>query len=124
MKVYCPQPGLDVRAKLPEDASAFDKGRRPALTSHAGSVAAWLLAAMAVLSLLGAIGLVLSQAVKQGDASRRAMSLRAEIDWRCRALIPRLQREHCAALVQERQPGDSASVQALVLEVRSAAVRP
>ena len=113
-----------MQANLLQDAPDFNKGRSPALTAHAGAAAAWLLSAMAVLSLLGAIGLVLSQGVKQGDAGRRAMALRAEIDWRCRALIPRVQREHCAALVQERQPGDSAGVQALVHEVRSAAVRP
>lgn len=87
-------------------------------------LAASLLTALAVAGLLAAIGLVVSQAVRQGDASRRAMALQAEADWRCRALKPRLQRERCLALVQERKPWDSMGLQAVVHEASSTAVRP
>jgi hypothetical protein len=81
-------------------------------------------ALLAALGLLWAIGLVVRQAVRQGDAGRRAMALQAEADWRCKALRPRLEREHCLRLVRDRQPWDSAAVQALVLEARSAPQRP
>lgn len=83
-----------------------------------------LLAGMAVLGLLWAIGLVVRQAVRQGDAGRRAMALQAEADWRCRTLRPRLERERCLALVRERQPWDSAGVQELVIEAGTAPPRP
>jgi hypothetical protein len=83
-----------------------------------------LLAGLTVLVLLWAIGLVMRQAVRQGDAGRRAMALQAEADWRCRALQPRTVRERCLALVRERKPWDSAGVQALVLEAGSARSRP
>ena len=92
--------------------------------TRAGGLATWLLSVVAVGILLGAIGFVLSQAVRQGDASRRAMALQAEVDWRCRALLLRPQRERCVVLVQERQPWDSAGVRALVHEAGSATVGP
>ncbi len=83
-----------------------------------------LLSALAVLGLLGAIGLVMREAVRQGDASRRAMALQAEVDWRCRTLKARLQREHCVALVNERKPWDSTGVQAIVQEAALLPSRP
>lgn len=83
-------------------------------------LAAALLAGVAVLGLLWAIGLVMRQAVRQGEAGRRAMAIQAEADWRCRTLRPRLERERCLVLVQERQPWDSAGVQELVIEAGSA----
>lgn len=90
----------------------------------ARSLAGSLLSALAVLGLLGAIGLVMREAVRQGDASRRAMALQAEVDWRCRALKARLQREHCVALVRERKPWDSAGVQTIVQEAALLPSRP
>ncbi len=108
-----------LRIKFPQGQMAERHG-----VFCARSLAGWLLLAVAVLSLLGAIGLVLSQAVRQGDASRRATALQAEVDWRCRALLPRHQRERCVVLVQERQPWDSPGVQALVHEAGSAGVGP
>lgn len=83
-----------------------------------------LLAGLVVLGLLWAIGLVVRQAVRQGDASRRAMALQAEADWRCRTLRPRLHRERCLALVRERQPWDSTGVQELVIEAGLPPARP
>jgi hypothetical protein len=90
----------------------------------ARSLAGPLLAGLALLGLLGAIGLVVSQAVRQGDAGRRAMAVQAEADWRCRVLKARSQREHCQALIQEHKPWGSAGVQALVEQAGSAAAGP
>jgi hypothetical protein len=90
----------------------------------ARSLTGSLLSALAVLGLVGAITLVVRQAVRQGEAGRRAMAVQAEADWRCRALKARAQRERCVALVQEHQPWDSAGVQALVQQAGSAAPRP
>lgn len=83
-----------------------------------------LLAGLAVLGLLWAIGLVMRQAVRQGDAGRRAMALQAEADWRCRTLRSRLHRERCMVLVRERRPWDGAGVQELVIEAGLPPARP
>jgi hypothetical protein len=110
----------DLRIKAPTRGLAFARGSNFGSRSLAGS----LLSGLAVLGMVGAISLVVRQAVRQGEAGRRAMAMQAEADWRCRALKGRVQRERCQALVREHKPWDTAGVQALVVQARSDAARP
>ncbi len=96
----------------------------PAAWHHAWPRAAVLLAGLAALGLLWAIGTAVRQAVRQGVEGRRATALQAEADWRCRTLRIRPERERCLALVRERKPWDSAGVQAIVIESGSASSPP
>jgi hypothetical protein len=82
-----------------------------------------LVAGLAATGLLWKLMTVVQQAVSQGDATREAAALRVEADWRCRALSPKLARERCLLLVQERKPADSMAIQSLVSEAAAFAQR-
>jgi hypothetical protein len=99
----------------PERDSARESGRLSVVARARPWVVA-LVAGLTVLGLLWTLVSVVQRSVSQGDATREAAALRAEAEWRCRALSPRLARERCVVLVQERRPADSAAIQSLVSE--------
>jgi hypothetical protein len=76
-------------------------------------LAAWALAAFLVQ--------VARQSVRQGLERQQARALQHEAHWRCQALRSRAARLRCDALVSERPPPDSATLQDLVTEAEAAA---
>ena len=79
-----------------------------------------LLVVSSVWALAGFLVHVARQSVRQGLELQQARALRHESHWRCQALRPRAARLRCDALVSERPPPDSATLQDLVAEAEAA----
>jgi hypothetical protein len=79
-----------------------------------------VLAVLSVWALAGFLVQVARQSVRQGLELQQARALQHESHWRCQALRPRAARLRCDALVSERPPADSATLQDLVTEAEAA----
>jgi hypothetical protein len=79
-----------------------------------------VLVLLAVWALAGFLVQVARQSVRQGLELQQARALQHESHWRCQALRPRAARLRCDALVSERPPADSATLQDLVTEAEAA----
>jgi hypothetical protein len=82
-----------------------------------------LVPALVVLSVWALAGFLVQVArlsVRQGLERQQARALQHESHWRCQALRPRAARLRCDALVSERPPPDSATLQDLVAEAEAA----
>ena len=71
-------------------------------------------------ALAGFLVHVARQSVQQGLERQQARALQHESHWRCQALRSRAARLRCDALVSERPPSDSATLQDLVAEAEAA----
>lgn len=80
-----------------------------------------LLGTLGALGLMVTFGLVVQDAVRRGEASRRANALLMEANWRCKALMTRPQRELCLQRYLQQLPGSSTGLRALVLEAAASA---
>jgi hypothetical protein len=84
-----------------------------------------VLVVLSVWALAGFLVQVARQSVRQGLELQQVRELQHESHWRCQALRTRAARLRCDALVSERPPPDSATLQALVAEaVAEATVAP
>lgn len=72
-------------------------------------------------ALAGFLVQVARQSVRQGLERQQARALQHESHWRCQALRSRAARLRCDALVSERPPPDSTTLQDLVAEAEAAA---
>lgn len=69
-------------------------------------IAAAVLTAL-LAGLIAALAGTFRQAVRQGEAGRRAMAAQVEADWRCRALRLRSERDRCLAWVRADPPAST-----------------
>jgi hypothetical protein len=72
-------------------------------------------------ALAGFLVQVARQSVRQGLERQQARALQHKSHWRCQALRSRAARLRCDALVSERPPPDSTTLQDLVAEAEAAA---
>ena len=92
---FAAQTPFGLRASPPPSRSGW-------VTLLAATVLTALLA-----GLIAALAGTFRQAVRQGEAGRRAMAAQVEADWRCRALRSRSERERCLAWVRADPPAST-----------------